>query len=236
MDYKVNLKKMNLEISNPFENWKAVNNEYFVLSENGIIQPYEYVLNLLGKPSGLFYVDIGAHDGLSCSNSAYMEFLLGWDGICIEPHPELFSLLEESRSCKLYNCCISDVDEFMDFVVISGDGDALSGILSNMDDEHKKRYQEHVVKFGGGFEVKKIMSKTLNSILDENSVSKIDYLSIDTEGSEYKIITSIDYDRFDITVISAENNTGDSSVRDFLESKGYEYVTKCCSDEIFIKR
>ena len=56
MDYKVNLKKMNLEISNPFENWKAVNNEYFVLSQNGIIQPYEYVLNLLGKPADEIFI------------------------------------------------------------------------------------------------------------------------------------------------------------------------------------
>jgi len=236
MHYKVMLENLGLENSTPIENWKAVNNQYIELSKAGIIQPYEYVLNLLDKKQNLFFVDIGAHDGLSCSNSAYMEFFLNWKGICIEPHPDLFNLLQESRNCILYNCCVSDIDDNVDFVVIDGDADALSGIYKNMTQEHKVRFEEHVKMYGGSYRVQNLKSRSLNSILEENKISHIDYLSIDTEGSEFSIIRNIDFSKYTIDTISAENNDpNDLSVRNFLESNGYRYITKCCSDEIYVK-
>ncbi len=236
MHYKVMLKNLGLDNSNPIENWNNVNKQYLDLSKVGIIQPYEYVLNLLQRKENLFFIDIGAHDGLSCSNSAFMEFFLNWKGICIEPHPELFSLLEESRSCKLYNCCVDEIDGDADFVIIDGDGDALSGIYTNMTQEHKDRFIDHVNTHGGGYRIEKIKSRTLNSILEENQITHIDYLSIDTEGSEFNIIKSIDFEKFSINIISAENNDpNDNSVRDFLQSKGFKFITKCCSDEIYMK-
>jgi len=229
------LKELGKEVLGTVENWKEVNNQYFELSKTGIIQPYEYVLKVLNNQKNLFFIDIGAHDGLSCSNSAYMEFFLDWNGICIEPHTGLFNLLTESRSCKSYNCCVSDASGYVDFVTIEGNADALSGIKDNMTSDHMNRVNSEVDKFGGNIKTEKIKSMTLNEIMSENNIQKVDYLSIDTEGSELKILNSIDFDKFDINVISAENNGYDDSVRLFLESKGYRFLTKCCADEIFIK-
>ncbi len=42
-----------------------------------------------GRKSG-FFVEIGAHDGVRFSNSAFLERERGWRGICVEPHPKIF--------------------------------------------------------------------------------------------------------------------------------------------------
>ena len=47
-----------------------------------------------GKDSGVF-VDIGAHNGISLSNSYFFEKELGWNGVCIEPMPEVYSELKK---------------------------------------------------------------------------------------------------------------------------------------------
>ena len=40
-----------------------------------------------------YFVDIGAHDGVTFSNSKFFEEL-EWDGVCIEPNPKVFSILD----------------------------------------------------------------------------------------------------------------------------------------------
>ena len=50
------------------------------------------------------------------------------------------------------------------------------------------------------------------------------------------MLSSLDLDTFDITVISAENSEGNNLVKDFLGSHGYDFIAKICSDEIFFKR
>ena len=107
---------------------------------------------------------------------------------------------------------------------------------ANMTKEHLDRIKNHIEKHGGDYKIEKIKSLSLNSILEENLVTNIDYLSIDTEGSELNILKGIDYNKYSIDIISAENNNdSDMSVRLFLESKGYSFITKCCADEIYKK-
>ena len=56
--------------------------------------------NLINKQNG-FFIDIGAHDGICFSNSYLFETELEWNGICIEPLPNIFKKLEKNRKCIL---------------------------------------------------------------------------------------------------------------------------------------
>lgn len=82
---------------------------------------------------------------------------------------------------------------------------------------------------------KKIITEIKN-ILNENNIEKVDYLSIDTEGSEFNIIKSINFDKIDIRIISVENNGYNNFVKEYLENNGYQFLTKCCCDEIYCKK
>jgi len=200
-------------------------------------QPWEWIKdNISFEDEDLFYVDIGANDGITVSNTAYFEMDMGWKGICIEPHPTAFEKLEQSRPNSInLNICISDEDGVVDFLSIDGYSEMLSGIQKHYHPNHIDRINREISQKGGTKQTLKIISKTLKNVLNENNVEKVDYLSIDTEGSEYQILNSIDFDSVDIRVISTENSSK-KDIKGFLDSKGYNLATICCGDEIYYRR
>ncbi len=199
-------------------------------------QPWEYVLNLIkGRKENGFFVDVGANDGLIVSNTAHMEMNLGWRGICIEPHPIAFKKLKENRNCIKYNCCVSDDNVELDFLSVIGYAEMLSCIKENVSEEHLNRINTEILKHGGSVEEIKVKSLRLQKILDDNNINKIDYLSIDTEGSELSVLKSINFNKTNIKIISAENSSHDESVKNFLTDKQFKFLDKICSDEIYIK-
>jgi hypothetical protein len=54
-----------------------------------------------------FYIDIGANDGKSYSNTFIFENI-GWDGICVEPLPIVYKLLMQNRQCDCFNVAVSE--------------------------------------------------------------------------------------------------------------------------------
>jgi hypothetical protein len=82
------------------------------------------------KNDGVF-VEFGAHNGLGCTK--YFEDL-GWQGICIEPHPILFEELKKNRKAICLNCAISNENKSSKFLQINYPGpDCLSGIYTQRD-------------------------------------------------------------------------------------------------------
>ena len=186
------------------------------------------------KENGIF-IEIGAHDGRSCSNTLFFEENRNWKGICIEPGPEEFKKLTENRKSININACVSDYDGQSEFTYIEGYSMMLSGLSENYNYSHQNRI-EHEVNINGG-EISKIEMPVfkLQTILDEHNISDIDYCSIDTEGSEFNIIKSIDFDKTNIKIFSIENNYGNEDIKNYLETKGYILYTKIQWDDIFIK-
>lgn len=199
-------------------------------------QPWEWIRdNITFTDKNFFYVDVGANDGLVVSNTAYFDLNLGWKGICIEPHPLAFDKLKNNRPNSInLNLCVSDSEEVVDFLVIDGYAEMLSGIQKFYHEGHLERINKEVEIHGGKKQINKIHSKPLSKIFDEYDIKKIDYLSIDTEGSEYQVLNSIDFDKVDIRVISTEN-TSKKDINSFLKNKGYDFAGIVCCDEIYYK-
>lgn len=200
-------------------------------------QPWEWVKdNINFSDEELFYVDVGANDGLIVSNTAHFDLNLGWKGICVEPHPRAFSELQKNRPNSInLNYCITDSEGEVDFLSISGYAEMLSGIKSFYSEEHLKRIDSEIQKHGGEKQIIKIVSKPLWKVLKEYDVKKIDYLSIDTEGSEFEILNGIDFERVDIRVISTENSSN-KNINKLLQDKGYNFAGIVCGDEIYYKK
>ncbi len=173
------------------------------------------------KESG-FFVEIGAYDGKKFSNTLFFETYLDWKGICIEPLPSAYRALTSNRTSICLNCCISDYDGKGDFldVDVQIDEKMLSGLVENYHEIHTKRIADRLLSKN----TIDVQVRTINSILQEHQIKKIDYCSIDTEGSELKILKSIDFTKFSISFFSIENNYNDREIRDFMSGKGYELV------------
>lgn len=195
-----------------------------------------FIDNFFDKKENGFFIDIGANEGVRISNTFFLEKDRNWKGICIEPLPIEFKELQKNRSSINLNVCVSDFEGFTDFTYVEGYANMLSGIPDTYHSSHKERILGEVNHFGGKIHNIKVPVRKLQSILDEFKIKEIDFCSIDTEGSEFNIIKSIDFDKTLIKVFIIENNYKETFIEEFLSNKGYVLYTKLEWDDVFIKK
>jgi FkbM family methyltransferase len=167
---------------------KIVNEHFFHNNKNGI------------------FVDIGAHDGKFLSNTYFFEKYLDWTGICVEPNPEVYQTLIENRKSKCYNIGLNDVPGKVLFQQNSGYTETLSGIVNQFEEEHVQRIENENLEHNLIPNYIEIECDTLNNILEYCNINTIDYMSIDTEGSEYNILKNFDFDKYHVNVLDVEIN------------------------------
>ena len=182
-----------------------------------------------------YFVEIGADDGIQGSNTKYFEEI-GWTGVCIEPSPKRFLKLTDNRKCHCENVAISNTDDTVQFMDISGYGKQLSGIVNMYDPRHKTRIEGDLNNpKNTGYEIVDVRCVTLNSVLDKYDIQHVDFCSIDTEGAEVNILSSIDFDAINIRVIMVENNYKDESIDTILTKNGYTKRHSISIDDIYVK-
>ena len=176
-----------------------------------------------------FFVDVGAHDGKKINNTLYFENDHNWSGINIEPMPNIFIELNNNRpNCINYNCAVSEIDGFAEFIHNKGWTEMLSGLKKDYDKRHIIRRDKEIGLNGGSTEIIEVNTKRLETILDENNIKHINYLSIDVEGGEFSVIKSINFNKVFIDVIGFENNYNDTSepIIKYLQNKNYKIINK----------
>lgn len=187
------------------------------------------------KHDGVF-VEVGAHDGISFSNTYFFEKELGWTGICIDPNPTLFEKLKKNRNCICEQLCISDSFGQKPFLLCIGYIlEMYSGLLNNYHQSHLDRINHEMNIFGGSKEVIFVQCSPLQDVLDKYHISHIDLLSIDIEGGEEAAIRSIDLDKINVGVILIENNFNEPTIKNYLIPKGYTLISHIGKDDLYIK-
>lgn len=187
------------------------------------------------KRNGVF-IDIGANNGISFSNTYYLEKDLEWKGICFEPIPFTFNKLQENRNCVCINAGVVGDDSLKkEFTYIEDTAYMLSGITEDYHPKHIERIKNTAEKLDRKIIKIKLPCVKLNKILEEHKIYDIDYLSIDTEGNELKIIESINFDKYNIRLMTIENNYRDENQTNVIMSKGYNLLGLIGADEVFEK-
>jgi FkbM family methyltransferase len=147
-----------------------------------------------------FFIDIGAHDGISGSNTFHFA-LNGARGICFEPirwtFQKLQSLYALNRKVICRNVGISDVAGEIEMV----SADFLSYIPSTVDESHLSMHSPVETKF------ERIKLLTFPEAIAGVDIPKaIDLLSIDVEGHELNVLRSIPFNQFGFRVIVLETH------------------------------
>lgn len=174
-----------------------------------------------------FFVDIGAHDGITINNTLFFETERYWTGINIEPIKTVYDKLEINRpNCININCAISNFEGMNDFLYNKGYSEMISGLKTSYDNRHLKRLQTEQKLNGGTTDIISVQTYKLSTILKKYNITEITYLSIDVEGAEYDVIKSIDFNHVHIDVIGFENNYEDTSkqIIGYLTEKGYKKI------------
>ncbi len=197
----------------------------------------EKVFNL---KKGGFYVDVGAYNGVMFSNTKSLEDFYGWSGICIEPNTQYYKQLIKKRSDKkniFVNECAWDKDnEEVEFICET----LASGIINPETRWNETRLKALVKEHS----VVKKRTKSLVTILKEAGAPKhIDFLSMDAEGSEERIMHDALFEEYKFSCILVEvytecfpnekNFDSTTNVHTVLKENGYKVIKKIGQCEYF---
>lgn len=168
------------------------------------------------KNQGVF-IEMGACDGVLSSNTYLLEKLFKWKGILVEPATYWHKQLKLNRNCSIETSCVySESNKEINF------RETCSKSLSSIEkfcffDQHKIQRKECA-------NIYKVKTISLNDLFDKYHLKKIDFLSIDTEGSEYEILKKFNFHKYQINIICCEHNYSANRNKIFklLNSKGYK--------------
>jgi len=192
---------------------------------------------VFGDMEGGRFVDIGAHDGITYSNTWFFEKHRRWQGVCVEPNPAVFKRLLANRMCTTLNCCVSDKAGPVRFQKIAGYSEMLSGIVDKYEAEHLERIRDEMQAHGGSSELITIEARTFGDIAAEHGMSEVHYVSIDTEGGELDLLRSIDFRKIFIHVVSAEYRVRErETMMAVMREKNFELIKSMGSDLLFLNR
>lgn len=175
-----------------------------------------------------YFVDIGAHNGIDINNTYYFE-TIGWEGICFEPIPEIFSQLKNNRKCTVSNKAISDQKGTANFFSIKGYSDMLSGLVDKYPQQHIARINREIDQYNQDFDYIEVECSTFDS---EIKNTNIDLLSIDVEGAELDILKTIDFTKYNIKIMIVEYNYNNPELLQLLENNNFEIITQVGVDLI----
>jgi len=164
-----------------------------------------------------YYVDVGAMAPFVLSNTVAFDYCANWEGICIEPNPGGQVALQVYRSCKALNLCISGNASSHRFVMGS-------------DTSHARQAKED--EYGLAFGARCV---SLEAALELGGRKRIDYMSVDVEGSELDIFENFPFEKFDIRVISLEVSHASAHRIDLLLlTRNYVKVAILGQDAIYV--
>jgi FkbM family methyltransferase len=174
----------------------------------------------LGEKREGFFVEFGATNGLVNSNTWLLEKKLGWKGILAEPNPVWHAALNTNRNAALDHRCVSSMTgRMVKFLTTDSSDPELSSMVEFASGDH---FAEVRAK-GAEITVETVSLEDL--LIEYKAPVEIDYLSIDTEGSEYDILSHFNFSRHVITLISVEQNIHtESKIERLLSGHGYKRV------------
>ena len=194
-------------------------------SRRGINKLSTKIMAYLNYGDG-FYVELGANDGISQSNTLYLEKNLNWRGVLVEPNKKNYLKCVQNRSelnAIFHNACVSFnyKKKFVNFLYAD-----LMSISLDLESDISDPYVHQ--KIGLNFlpddtsDLRFVApAVTLNKLLIEaKAPSLIDLLVLDVEGAEIEILEGIDHRLFKFKYMCIESRNA-QKLFEYLNPLGY---------------
>ena len=164
-----------------------------------------------------YFVEFGATNGILLSNTFLLEQKYSWKGILAEPGRIWESNLRINRpNAKISTKIVwSHSDQIINF------NENYDPVLSTISHLQTKKSQGLRYKINKTYKVRTI--SLMDLLIEDNVPEFIDYLSLDTEGSEFSILQGFDFSKFSFGIITVEHNYNNDRDKIFalLSSAGY---------------
>ncbi|KAG7189632.1 hypothetical protein KM043_017312 [Ampulex compressa] len=223
--------------------WKYKSNMSYVLDAPEVTDPSmgqaKAIRNIFSNKKNGFFIECGAYDGETRSNTLVFERFYGWSGLLIEADPLNFSkMLQKNRKAYLSPTCLSIQPRpvVASFLMANNIGRLHEPENTTLENTHDVAHT--------GVHVK-VQCFPLIHYLAALGVTVVDYFSLDVEGNEIDVLETIPFEQVDIKALSVEfshNVKGRKYLITLMESKGYyvySFVQRSdhlANDVIFVKR
>ena len=176
-----------------------------------------WALYELDEKRGGYFVEFGATNGVTMSNSRILERHYGWTGILAEPNPDFHPRLGRERTCHIsHKCVYSRSGETMRFLCTE------KGMFSRLAEIDPGDHNEATMR--ANHRAVQVQTISLDDLLAEHAApDEIDYISVDTEGSELEILRAFDFDRRHVSLFTIEHNFTPlrGAIHDLMTDRGY---------------
>ena len=183
-----------------------------------------WALRETGFKRGGFFVEFGATDGLSLSNTHLLEKSYGWTGILAEPNPVWHEDLRKNRACAISTKCVAARSgETVPFLAASAPELGTLARLAPADQHAGARREGRTIQ---------VETISLDDLLRTHGAPRdIDFMSVDTEGSELEILGAFDFSAWNVRLLAVEHNGTDAErqLDQLLTGKGYRRVLPALS-------
>jgi hypothetical protein len=177
----------------------------------------KFVLFCLEESRGGTFVEFGGADGLTHSNTALLECEYGWRGLLLEPNPFEFPLLKRNRpNCRALHAAVKCSDAHEIDLVICGQLSTVRGF---------EPVDKHAAARSSAGITRRVRCIDLNEAIGSSSLGSqtLDYLSVDSEGSELAILSRFNFDKGPrvLTLECNERAADEAAIRNLMAAKGY---------------
>ena len=196
------------------------------LSHGQILQDLWVLYELDLQPQG-YYVEFGAYDGTAHSNSKLLEERFGWTGLLVEPNPDMADALRSGRSSTVDARCVWDRTGETVELLVTGDAELSTVADHATSDIHTGARHATAVR------TVSVPTVSLNDLLDEHDAPEIiDFMSVDTEGTELRILKAFDFSKRPPRLVAVEHNrrNDERDLDGLMFSAGYERRFRAMSD------
>lgn len=165
-----------------------------------------------------YFVEFGATDGLELNNTYMLEKEYNWTGILCEPNPTYHDALRKNRNCNIDTRCVHiNSGSKISFLCCADHPMASTIDIYRNNDEHAN------IRYGSNISVETV---SLNDLLDFHSAPDIiDYMSIDTEGSELDILLNFKFSRqINIMTIEHNNISNRELIYELMKDNGFTRI------------
>lgn len=194
-----------------------------------------FVLNELYYKQNGFFVDLGASDGITGSNTFILEKFYKWNGICVDPNPSTLKSLCGSRDAIICDLCVhSETGKILPFQYLENQSlfygwNFRSGIKGVIEDP------------GEDFSEINVLTISLNDLLElYRAPQVIDYISLDIEGNEYNVLQNFDFKKYHVNCLTVEHDYSEQreKIKSLLTNQGFIHYTKtsCDNEDWFVNK
>ena len=181
----------------------------------------DFVFN---SQKNLKFFEFGATNGVELSNSLMLESKRGWTGLLAEPDPQWQDALSRNRpnTTITFDCVFSESGKVMQF--LSSKVGVLSSLKAFSQEDANGPLAGNARDRLSAYKEVDVKTISLNDIHEKYFDSqRIDYISVDTEGSELEILKSFDFQKYGPGVFTVEHNFTSSQplLDELLLGNGY---------------